>query len=209
MIAGAAQADFAVLVIDSTTGEFESGFGFRGQTKEHTLLARSMGIQRIIVAVNKMDTVDWSFDRFDEIRQQMSLFLTTAGFHSKNVSFVPCSGLTGDNVAKKASSELIPWYDGRTLVEELEQSKPMARQIEKSFRLTINDVFRGGITHPVSISGRIESGSVQIGDVLLSMPTQEKVAVKAIEVDDALVDWAVAGYNVTLHLSGIELDHLR
>lgn len=122
MIAGASQADFAVLVIDSTTGEFETGFNFRGQTKEHTLLVRSMGVQRIIVAVNKLDNVNWSSARFEEITAQIGQFLMTAGFNPKNVSFVPCSGLTGANVTKKPKEGLMPWYNGGTLVDELGES---------------------------------------------------------------------------------------
>ncbi|KAF8465895.1 P-loop containing nucleoside triphosphate hydrolase protein [Kalaharituber pfeilii] len=209
MIAGASQADFAVLVIDSSVGEFETGFNHRGQTKEHTLLVRCMGVQRIIVAVNKLDNTNWSQARFEEIQQQISQFLTAAGFDPKNVSFIPCSGLTGDNITRKPKEDVLPWYDGPTLVEELEKSKPMKRAVEKPFRLTISDIFRGGVTRPVSISGRIESGYVQIGDILLDMPIAEKVAVKAIEVDDEPQDWAVAGHNVVLHLGGIDIDHLK
>lgn len=119
MIAGASQADFAVLVVDSTTGEFETGFNFRGQTKEHTLLVRSMGVQRIIVAVNKLDNAGWSEARFEEIQQQLLHFLTSTGLNPKNVGFIPCSGLTGDNVTKKPEKGLMPWYNGPTLVEEL------------------------------------------------------------------------------------------
>lgn len=119
MIAGASQADFALLVVDATPGEFETGFSLRGQTKEHTFLVRSLGVQRIIVAVNKFDNVHWSLDRFEEIRTQIGRFLTTAGFHPKNVGVVPCSGLTGDNVTKKPKEGLIPWYNNGTLIEEL------------------------------------------------------------------------------------------
>ena len=119
MIAGASQADFALLVIDSSVGEFESGFALGGQTKEHTLLVRSMGVQRIIVAVNKMDNAQWSHARFEEIQQQMSQFLTSANFNPRNVAFVPCSGLTGENIIKKPKEGLMPWYKGRTLVKEL------------------------------------------------------------------------------------------
>lgn len=90
-----------------------------------------------------------------------------------------------------------------------EKTKAVKRAIEKSIRLTINDIFRGGITLPVSVSGRIDCGSVQVGDVLLDMPTGEKAAVKAIEVDEEPKDWAVAGHNVVLHLAGIEIDHLK
>ena len=123
MIAGASQADFAVLVIDASTGNFESGL--KGQTKEHALLVRSMGVQKIIVAVNKMDSAEWSKDRFDEIEQQMSAFLTAAGFQPKNVSFIPCSGLQGDNILRRSSGVKSSWYTGHTLVEELDTSEPV------------------------------------------------------------------------------------
>lgn len=119
MIAGSSQADFAVLVIDSSTGAFEAGFHLQGQTKEHTLLVRSIGIQRIIVAVNKLDSVGWSEERFEEIRMQMTHFLNSAGFQTKNISFVPCSGLTGENVVKPIKVGKIPWYKGSSLIHEL------------------------------------------------------------------------------------------
>lgn len=122
MIAGASQADFALLVVDATVGEFETGFSFRGQTKEHTFLVRSLGVQRIIVVVNKFDNVHWSLDRFEEIKTQIGKFLTTTGFHSKNVAIVPCSGLTGDNVTRRPKEGLIPWYTGGTLIDELGKS---------------------------------------------------------------------------------------
>ncbi|RYE58177.1 MAG: elongation factor 1-alpha, partial [Sphingobacteriales bacterium] len=90
MIAGASQADFAVLVIDAGTNSFEAGL--KGQTREHAQLVRSMGVQRIIVAINKMDSINWAQDRFEEIQQQISAFLTTTGFQQKNIAFIPCSG---------------------------------------------------------------------------------------------------------------------
>lgn len=207
MIAGASQADFAVLVIDASTNAFEAGL--KGQTKEHALLVRSMGISRLIIAVNKMDTAGWAQSRFEEISQQMSAFLTAAGFQAKNVAFVPCAGLTGENVAKKPDASVMPWYTGRTLVEELEASEPTTRAIGDPLRLTISDVFRGGVTNPLSISGRLDAGSVQIGDALLAQPAGETATVKGIEVDGAPVDWAVAGQIATLHLSDIDPVHLR
>ncbi|EPS41099.1 hypothetical protein H072_4950 [Dactylellina haptotyla CBS 200.50] len=209
MIAGAAQADFAVLVIDSSPGEFEAGFNIRGQTKEHALLVRSMGVQRIIVAVNKLDLMRWDQDRFDEIKQQMSQFLTTAGFQAKNVSFIPCSGLTGDNIVRKPEDGLVPWYSGPTLVQELETAKPVTKAIEKPLRMTIADVYRGGVINPVTIAGRIEIGNLQVGDTIVVIPGDEKATVKAIEVDNQAADWAVAGNNVQLHLAGIEMDYLK
>lgn len=207
MIAGASQADFAVLVIDATTGSFESGL--RGQTKEHALLVRSMGVQRLIVAVNKLDTVSWSQDRFDEISQQVSAFLLAAGFQSKNITFIPMSGLHGDNIVHPSTSPDAAWYSGRTLVEELDHSEPIARALDKPLRFTIGDIFRGGIQNPLSVSGRIEAGSFQAGDALLALPANEKCYIRSLEVDNEAADWAVAGQNVTIHLSDIDPIHLK
>ncbi|KAL8995477.1 MAG: hypothetical protein Q9188_006796 [Gyalolechia gomerana] len=207
MIAGASQADFAVLVIDASTGSFESGL--KGQTKEHALLVRSMGVQRIVVAVNKLDTVQWSKDRFDEIRQQLSAFLTTAGFQPKNTAFVPCSGLTGDNITRRAEAQQASWYDGPILIEQLEASDPATRALDKPLRLSIADIFRGGVQNPLSISGRLESGTLQVGDRIVAMPANETAIIKGVEVDSEPADWAVAGQNVTLHLTDIEQKHLK
>ena len=207
MIAGASQADFAVLVIDASTGSFESGL--KGQTKEHALLVRSMGVQRIIIAVNKLDTVSWSEERFTEISTQVRAFLTTAGFLEKNISFVPCSGLLGDNIARKSTEPAASWYKGPTLVEELDSSEPITRALTKPLRLTIGDIFRGGVQNPLSISGRIESGSLQMGDALLVQPSNQKCFIKALEIDNEPVDWAVAGQNVTVHLNDIDPIYLK
>ncbi|KAH6679350.1 P-loop containing nucleoside triphosphate hydrolase protein [Halenospora varia] len=207
MIAGASQADFAVLVIDSNTGSFESGL--KGQTKEHALLVRSMGVQRIIIVVNKLDTVDWSEERFLEISNQISAFLTAAGFLAKNITFIPASGLNGDNIARRSTEPTASWYKGPTLVEELENSQPATRALSKPLRMTINDIFRGGIQNPLSVAGRLESGALQMGDALLAQPSSQKAFVKALEIDQESVDWAVAGQNVTIHLSGIEEQYLK
>lgn len=207
MIAGASQADFAVLVIDAGTNSFESGL--KGQTKEHALLVRSMGVQRLIVAVNKMDTVSWSQERFEEISQQMAAFLTAASFSAKSITFIPCAGLTGENVTRKAADPQADWYTGETLIEALDSSEPAKRNVSKPLRLTISDVFRGGITNPISISGRIDAGSLQVGDTILAMPSAEPATIKAIEVENEPVDWAVAGQIPVLHLADIDPVHLR
>lgn len=120
MINGAAQADAALLVINATKGEFETGLDLGGQTREHTLLLRSMGVQKMIIAVNKMDTVDWSKERFDEIQETMGPFLKKqAGFAA--VRFVPVSGLGGENLIKNPdnSHPLMQWYSGPSLIELL------------------------------------------------------------------------------------------
>lgn len=207
MIAGASQADFAVLVIDASTGSFESGL--RGQTKEHALLVRSMGVQRIIIAINKMDTVSWSQDRFVEISQQVSAFLAAAGFLSKNITFIPVSGLRGVNIVNHSTEPAASWYKGPTLVEELDNSEPVSRALDRPLRLTVGNIFRGGVQNPLSVSGRIEAGSLQSGDALIAEPSSQKCIVKSLEMDNDSVDWAVAGQNITIHLSGIDPAHLK
>ncbi|RKF57658.1 HBS1-like protein [Erysiphe neolycopersici] len=207
MIAGASQADFAVLVIDASTGSFESGL--KGQTREHTLIVRSIGIQRLIIAVNKLDNIQWSQDRFMEIETQMSSFLTTAGYKRNNFSFVPCSGLVGDNISQPTSNPAASWYKGPTLVESLENIEPITHALTKPFRLTISNVFRGGNQNPVSISGRIEAGNLQVADTLIVQPSSKMCNVRALELDNHLVDWAVAGQNTVIHLSGIDEQYLK
>ncbi|GAW13989.1 hypothetical protein ANO14919_033810 [Xylariales sp. No.14919] len=206
MIAGASQADFAILVVDATTGAFEAGL--KGQTREHSLLLRSMGVSRIIVAINKLDTVGWSRERFDEISQQVSGFLSATGFQLKNVSYIPVSGLHGDNLVNKSSDPASSWYNGNTLIAELESSEPMTRALTKPLRMTISEVFRSPQS-PLTISGRIDAGSLQAGDALLVQPSGEKAYVKSLELDSEPVDWGVAGQNVVIHLSNIDPIHVR
>lgn len=207
MIAGASQADFAVLVIDSGTNSFESGL--KGQTKEHALLARSIGVQRLIIAVNKMDLASWSEARYTEISQQMSAFLTSAGFQPKNLAFIPCSGLDGENIVKPPSNGEMSWYKGNTLVQELDAAEPVKRSLEKPLRLTISDVFKSAFSSAPSISGRIDAGHLQVGEQVLIMPSGEKAAVNGIDVDGEARDWAVAGQIVNLRLFDIDPVHLR
>lgn len=207
MIAGASQADFAILVIDANTGAYEKGL--KGQTREHVLLLRSIGVQRIVVAVNKLDMVGWSKDRFDEIIQEVSGFLTGLGFQEKHVSFVPISGLNGDNIVKPIEDKAASWYTGSTLLEALESSEASsARALTKPLRMAISEVFRSqqGTT---TLSGRIDSGTMQVGDVLVVQPSGETAYIKSIVVDKDTQDWAVAGQNVNLALTDIDPIHIR
>lgn len=206
MIAGASQADFAILVIDASTGAFESGL--KGQTKEHSLLIRSMGVSRVIVAINKLDAVGWSQERYNEIKDQVSGFLSVTGFQHKNLVFVPVSGLHGDNLVQKSPDPAASWYTGPTLIEELENSEPNARALAKPLRMTISEVYRT-MQSPVTVSGRIDAGSLQMGDALLVQPSGEKAYVKSVLADDAPADWAVAGQNVVLFLSHIDSIHIK
>jgi elongation factor 1 alpha-like protein len=129
MIAGATQADFGLLVIDASTGGFESGFTPQGQTREHALLVRSLGVQKLVVAVNKLDMVcpiltrgltskvEWSETRFNEISTQLRQFLSQAGYPPSNIWFIPCSGLAGVNLTSRPNKNQLKWYQGPTLLE--------------------------------------------------------------------------------------------
>ncbi|KAL7924260.1 hypothetical protein ACQKWADRAFT_287819 [Trichoderma austrokoningii] len=207
MIAGASQADFAILVIDANTGAYEKGL--KGQTREHVLLLRSLGVQQLIVAVNKLDMVGWSQERFQEILEEVSGFLTGLGFQDKHVTFIPISGLNGDNIVKRTEDEAGRWYKGPTLIEGLEASGPSTvRALKKPFRMAISEIFRSqqGTT---TLAGRIDSGTIQIGDAVLVQPSGESAYIKSIMLDTEAKDWAVAGQNVSVALTNIDPIHIR
>ncbi|KAF5678002.1 elongation factor 1-alpha [Fusarium circinatum] len=207
MIAGASQADFAILVIDANTGAYEKGL--KGQTREHVFLLRSLGVQRLVIAVNKLDMVGWSQERFDEIAQQVNAFLAGLGFQPKNIDFIPISGLNGDNLVRRTEDKAASWYTGPTLIEALENSEPSTtRALRNPFRMAISEVFRSQLG-TTTIAGRVDSGSVQIGDALLVQPSGEEAYVKSIMVDSGMQDWAVAGQSVSVALTNIDPIHIR
>jgi elongation factor 1 alpha-like protein len=206
MIAGASQADFGVLVVDAAKGAFEAGL--KGQTEEHVRLLRSMGVFRLIVAVNKLDTSQWDQDRFDQIKGHITGSLRALKFPDKNISFVPVSGLNGDNVVKRSKDPAASWYTGPTLIEELELSEPAARLLDKPLRMTILDRWEPPLS-PVAVAGRLDAGSLQVGDALLVQPSDQKAYVKALELNGEPVDWAVAGQHVVIYLSHVDEDNIR
>ncbi|XP_043857246.1 HBS1-like protein isoform X1 [Dromiciops gliroides] len=205
MITGAAQADVAVLVVDASRGEFEAGFETGGQTREHGLLVRSLGVTQLAVAVNKMDQVNWQQERFQEIIGKLGHFLKQAGFKESDVAFIPTSGLSGENlITKSQSSELTKWYQGHCLLEQIDSFKPPQRSIEKPFRLCVSDVFKDQGSG-FCVTGKIEAGYIQTGDRLLAMPPNETCTAKGIMLHDEPVDWAAAGDHVSLTLVGMDI----
>ncbi|XP_014788283.1 HBS1-like protein isoform X2 [Octopus bimaculoides] len=208
MITGTAQADAAILVVNATRGEFETGFLSGGQTREHALLARSLGISQLIVCVNKMDTVDWSEERYNEIVKKLGTFLKQAGYRDKEVSFVPCSGLEGENLIKPVSQpELAAWYNGNCLLEQIDEFYSLDRAIDSPFRLCISDVFKG-LGSGFCVSGKVCTGGVQNGDVVLLMPNAEKATVKGITLNDEPKQCAFAGDHIILTLVGIDMNNV-
>ncbi|XP_073193464.1 HBS1-like protein isoform X1 [Lepidochelys kempii] len=205
MITGAAQADVAILVVDASRGEFEAGFETGGQTREHGLLVRSLGVTQLAVAVNKMDQVSWQQERFQEITSKLGQFLKQAGFKESDVAYIPTSGLGGENLVTSCrSSELTEWYKGKCLLEQIDSFKPPQRSVDKPFRLCVSDVFKDQGSG-FCVTGKIEAGYIQTGDRLLAMPPNETCTAKGITLHDEPVDWAAAGDHVSLTLTGMDI----
>lgn len=206
MICGANQADVAILVVDATRGEFEAGFEAGGQTREHALLVRSLGVNQLCVAINKLDNENWSQERFNEIMGKLKIFLKQAGFKESDVHYIPCSGLTGENLAKQPTdTDLTKWYkNGPTLCDIVDGFKAPERSIDKPFRLSVSDVFKGTGSSSFCISGRIASGHVCTNDKVLVCPTKEQAFVKTILIDEMPVQTAFAGDQVSIALSGVD-----
>lgn len=205
MITGAAQADVAVLVVDASRGEFEAGFEAGGQTREHALLVRSLGVTQLAVAVNKMDQVNWQQERFQEIISKLGHFLKQAGFKESDVFYIPTSGLSGENLATRSSvSQLTSWYSGLSLLEQIDAFKAPQRSVDKPFRLCVSDVFKDQGSG-FCVTGKIEAGYIQTGDRILAMPPNETCTVKGITLHDEALDWAAAGDHVSLTLTGMDI----
>uniref|UniRef100_A0A671MSN7 HBS1-like protein n=1 Tax=Sinocyclocheilus anshuiensis TaxID=1608454 RepID=A0A671MSN7_9TELE len=205
MITGAAQADVAVLVVDASCGEFEAGFEAGGQTREHGLLVRSLGVTQLAVAVNKMDQVNWQQERFQEIVSKLGHFLKQAGFKDSDVFYIPTSGLSGENLTTRSKvADLTAWYTGPCLLEQIDAFKPPQRSVEKPFRLCVSDVFKDQGSG-FCVTGKIEAGFIQTGDKVLAMPPNETCTVKGITLHDEALDWAAAGDHVSLTVTGMDI----
>ncbi|KAK9153921.1 hypothetical protein Sjap_001401 [Stephania japonica] len=204
MISGASQADVGVLVISARKGEFETGYERGGQTREHVLLAKTLGVSKLLVVVNKMDdpTVGWSKERYDEIESKMLPFLKSSGYNvKKDVQFLPMSGLIGTNIKTRVDRSVCPWWDGPCLFEVLDTIEIPLRDPKGPFRMPILDKFKDMGT---VVMGKIESGSVREGDSLLVMPNKVQVKVLSVHCDENKVRGAGPGENVWIKLSGIE-----
>lgn len=172
MITGASQADAAVLVVAADDGVMP-------QTKEHVFLARTLGINQLIVAINKMDLVDYDEGRFKELKKEVSDLLKIVGYKPDEIPFVPLSAFKGDNITEK--SENMGWYDGPTFLESLDTLKPPEKPIDLPLRIPVQDVYSitGVGTVPV---GRVETGVLKVGDTVVFEPPGVSGEVKSIEM---------------------------
>merc|ERR1711990_508233 len=208
MITGTSQADAAVLMIASGRGEFEAGFSKQGQTREHALLAKTMGINQLIVSINKMDdpSVKYSEKRYKEIKEELSRYLKTVGFNPAKIEFVPISGWHGDNMLEK--SDNMPWYKGPTLIEALDALNPPKRPVDKALRLPLQDVYKiqGIGTVPV---GRVETGLLKPGMLVRFAPTGLNAECKSVEMHHEQLPQAVPGDNVGFNVKGLSIKQIN
>merc|ERR1711909_76266 len=220
MITGTSQADCGVLIIASGTGEFEAGISKNGQTREHALLAYTLGVKQLIVAVNKMDSTEppYSQARFEEIQKEVSGFIKKVGYNPVAVPFVPISGWHGDNMLQTSTN--MSWYkgwnverkegkaSGTTLLEALDSIIPPQRPTDKPLRLPLQDVYKiGGIgTVPV---GRVETGIIKPGMVITFAPNNLTTEVKSVEMHPESLPEATPGDNVGFNIKNVSVKDIK
>jgi len=208
MITGTSQADCAVLMIASPTGEFEAGISKNGQTREHALLAYTLGVKQMIVVINKMDdkSVNWAQSRYDEIKKEVQSYIKKVGYNPDKVLFVPISGWHGDNMLEKSAN--LSWYKGPTLLEALDEITPPERPISKPLRIPLQDVYKiGGIgTVPV---GRVETGVLKPNAVVTFAPAMVTTEVKSIEMHHVQLPEAIPGDNVGFNVKNVSVKDIR
>ena len=208
MITGTSQADVAVLVIASPTGEFEAGISKNGQTREHALLAFTLGVKQMIVACNKMDatTPKYHKDRFEEIKGEVQNYLKKVGYKPAVIPFVPISGWEGDNMLESGSN--MPWYKAPALLEALDNIKPPKRPVDKPLRLPLQDVYKiGGVgTVPV---GRVETGVLKPGTLVHFAPSDVTTECKDVEMHHEKLEQAVPGDNVGFNVKNVSVKDIK
>jgi len=197
MITGASQADAGVLVVAAAEGVM-------AQTKEHVFLSKTLGVNQLIVAVNKMDTVKYDEAKFKGVKDDVSKLLKTVGYDTSKIQFVPLASLVGDNVFKK--SENMPWYKGGTLLEAIDALDKPEKPTDLPLRLPIQDVYNITGIGVVPV-GRVETGVMKVGDKVTVVPAREGKGVsgevKSIEMHHEQLQKAEPGDNIGFNVRGI------
>ncbi|CAJ1335625.1 unnamed protein product [Effrenium voratum] len=206
MIAGASAADVGVLLISARKGEFETGFEKGGQTCEHALLAKTLGVDKLICAINKMDdpTVEWDEKRYNEIYKKLSTFLKKSGYKEDQMIFLPMSGLMGDNIKERKGTPA--WFTGPTLLDALDGIN-VARKADGAVRIPMMEGYKD--MGAVTAIGKVEQGTIKPGMKCLVMPTNNKCTVTSVFINDVDMQFATCGENVTLKMSGISDEELK
>jgi elongation factor 1-alpha len=221
MITGTSQADCAVLIVAAGVGEFEAGISKNGQTREHALLAYTLGVKQMIVAINKMDSTEppYSDKRYEEIKGEVSTYVKKIGWNPAAIPFVPISGWAGDNMVEATTN--MSWFkgwnketkeggkaSGYTLLEALDAINPPSRPTDRPLRLPLQDVYKiGGIgTVPV---GRVETGLIKPGMVVTFAPAMISTEVKSVEMHHESLTEGVPGDNVGFNVKNIAVKDIR
>jgi len=228
MISGAAQADVALLMVPSNKGGFETSIAkgnhkkgeVQGQTRQHARLCHLLGIDQVIVGINKMDSdsVNWSEERYNEIKGEVDKMLTKIGYKTKKIPFIPMSGFHGDNLNEKSKN--LAWYKGfevkikkekvkgHTLVDALEKVvRPPKRNDKKAFRMPVSGVYKIKGVGDV-VTGRVEQGKITAGVNVRFYPTGCTGNIFSIEMHHKQVDTAHCGDNVGLNVKKLNKDNM-
>ena len=220
MISGAAQADVGILVISARRGEFETGFEKGGQTREHALLARTIGVQHLVVVINKMDdpTVEWDRNRYEECVGKLKPYLKSVGYVIKrDVKFLPIAGLSGQNIMKEVDPKVCPWWQEchrtgahntttPTLLSTLDALVLSNRRNDAPFRMPALDRYleRGCV-----VMGKVESGTLRVGEKVVLAPTKKVAKVDEIYIDETRVAVAKTGENVLVKFNTINVEDVQ
>jgi len=199
MITGASQADAAVLVVAIDDGVMP-------QTKEHAFLARTLGINQLIIGINKMDLVDYSEEKFNELKEEVSELIKTVAYKPSDINFIPLSAFEGDNITE--ASDNTPWYKGPSLVKALDEFSAPEKPTNLPLRVPVQDVYSitGVGTVPV---GRVETGVMNKGDNVIFEPPGASGEVKSIEMHHEMLEKAEPGDNVGFNVRGVGKNDIR
>ena len=206
MITGASEADCAVLVLSAKEGETDTAVAPGGQAREHAFLLKTLGVNQIIIAINKMDDSNYSEDAFKKAKEKGEKLIKSVGFKVDAVPIVPVSGWKGDNLVKK--SENLKWWTGKTLLETFDDFTLPEKPVGKPLRVPIQDVYTitGVGTVPV---GRVETGKMKAGDKIVIMPSGAPGEIKSIETHHTEMPSAEAGDNIGFNLRGVEKKDIK
>ncbi|MDG6933322.1 MAG: translation elongation factor EF-1 subunit alpha [Nitrososphaerota archaeon] len=208
MITGASEADAAVLVVSGKEGETEAGLSEGGQTREHAFLLKTLGVNQLVVLINKIDTFNppYSQQAFEKVKEEVSKLLKLVGYKPETLDFIPVSGWKGDNLTERSTNT--PWYKGPTLIEALDKLQEPPKPTDKPLRIPIQDVYTvtGAGTVPV---GRVETGVLKVNDPVVVMPAGVKGEVKSIETHHVAIQQAGPGDNIGFNLRGIAKQDIK
>ncbi|UYP45643.1 Elongation factor 1-alpha [Candidatus Lokiarchaeum ossiferum] len=205
MITGASQADAAILVFSAKTSEFGAAIADNGQGREHAFLAKTLGVKKIILAINKMDdaSVNYSEERFNEVKDEVTRLLKIVGYNTEaDVHFVPVSAYVGDNLVEPSPN--MKWWKGKTLLGILDDLPIPSKPTDKGLRIPIQDVYKikGAGVVPV---GRIETGMMKVGMKVQVAPSEFVGELRSIEMHHEAMQEAGPGDNVGFNIRGVTM----